>query len=237
MVRFILLVFGFLALAFYEFSGGVNFDASNARMAAMAARQADETALAASTARARAQDEAVTRVELNLVYFDDVAGEDAVFSREDPPLQAVAAVATTAAVVPAPPDAEDLTLQAATALPNAAAPATVEAATSPETTAPAPTQTAVFSSQANAAPLVPRFDGSTTSATSDRTGTNVVIRQVNGDLVNLRAGPSTAYGVIGQLPRGAQVEVIGENGAGWVRLRPVNGGPEGWMADFLLTRG
>jgi len=26
-------------------------------------------------------------------------------------------------------------------------------------------------------------------------------------------------------------------GNGWVKLRPLDGGPEGWMAEFLLTSG
>lgn len=63
------------------------------------------------------------------------------------------------------------------------------------------------------------------------------IRVVTGNRVNVRGGPGTNYSVVNKLVRGDEVIVIGSNGDGWVETRPINGGPDGWMADFLLTGG
>ena len=63
------------------------------------------------------------------------------------------------------------------------------------------------------------------------------IRAVSGDRVNVRDGPGTNYSVVNQLVRGDKVEVLQDAGDGWVKLRPVDGGPVGWIASFLLTEG
>ena len=63
------------------------------------------------------------------------------------------------------------------------------------------------------------------------------VRNVTGRSVNVRGGPGTNYSVVNRLVRGDQVEVLEDPGDGWVRLRPVGGGPVGWMADFLLSEG
>lgn len=62
-------------------------------------------------------------------------------------------------------------------------------------------------------------------------------RVVTGSRVNVRGGPGTDFQVVNSLVRGAEVEVLEDPGNGWVRMRPVGGGPAGWMADFLLTSG
>ena len=58
---------------------------------------------------------------------------------------------------------------------------------------------------------------------------------VIGDAVNLRAGPSTDYGVIGQAHRGDVGEELGRNGE-WVRLRLERNGTEGWMFGRYVAR-
>mmetsp|Transcript_28995 Transcript_28995/g.55613 ORF Transcript_28995/g.55613 Transcript_28995/m.55613 type:complete len:187 (+) Transcript_28995:148-708(+) len=63
------------------------------------------------------------------------------------------------------------------------------------------------------------------------------IRAVSGNSVNVRGGPGTNYSVVNRLVRGDEVEVLQDPGNGWVKLRPVTGGPIGWMADFLLSEG
>ncbi|WP_417524400.1 SH3 domain-containing protein [Marinovum sp.] len=60
------------------------------------------------------------------------------------------------------------------------------------------------------------------------------LRSVNGTRVNLREGPGTDHGVLGQLTRGTSVEVLEDDGAGWVRLQVLPEGQIGWIADFLL---
>ncbi len=63
------------------------------------------------------------------------------------------------------------------------------------------------------------------------------LREVTASRVNVRGGPGTEYGVVSKLARGDAVEVIEDAGNGWVRMRPLDGSPEGWMADFLLSSG
>ncbi len=63
------------------------------------------------------------------------------------------------------------------------------------------------------------------------------VRKVNADYVNMRAGPGTQHDVLTQLREGDRVEVLEDSGNGWVQLRETGTGREGWVADFLLTRG
>ncbi|WP_058862750.1 SH3 domain-containing protein [Pseudoponticoccus marisrubri] len=59
-------------------------------------------------------------------------------------------------------------------------------------------------------------------------------RVVTGSRVNLRGGPSTGYGVVTQLLRGEEVEVLDDTGDGWVKLRALDGDNVGWMSDAFL---
>ena len=59
--------------------------------------------------------------------------------------------------------------------------------------------------------------------------------EVTGNQVNLRAGPSTGDAVLGALVRGQQAELIAALGNGWVQIRAVETGVEGFMADRFLA--
>ena len=61
------------------------------------------------------------------------------------------------------------------------------------------------------------------------------IREITGSRVNMRAGPGTEFTVLSRLTIGDEVEILSDPGDGWVRLRPVNGGEIGWIADFLVS--
>lgn len=63
----------------------------------------------------------------------------------------------------------------------------------------------------------------------------VDIRLVAGNRVNMRGGPGTNHSVLDTLVRGTETEVIEVNADGWARLRVVNTGEIGWMAERLLT--
>ena len=63
------------------------------------------------------------------------------------------------------------------------------------------------------------------------------LRSVTGNSVNVRGGPGTEYGVVARMVRGDQVEVLEDNGNGWIRMRQVDGAASGWIADFLLSDG
>ena len=65
----------------------------------------------------------------------------------------------------------------------------------------------------------------------------LAIREVAARAVNMREGPDTSYAVIDTLPQGTQTEVIEADDTGWVRVRILNTGQIGWMAERLLTQG
>lgn len=59
------------------------------------------------------------------------------------------------------------------------------------------------------------------------------LRVVTGNRVNLREGPGTSYGAIGQVVSGTILEVIETNG-GWAHIEVQGTSQSGWMsADFL----
>ena len=60
------------------------------------------------------------------------------------------------------------------------------------------------------------------------------LRKVKSSRVNMRQGPGKKFNVVAKLTRGTEVEVIRDNGDGWVKLRVLDSGRVGWMADFLL---
>lgn len=74
-----------------------------------------------------------------------------------------------------------------------------------------------------------------TSAPQDTPASDVDLRQIIGDRVNLRTGPGTNFSVAGQLLEGDAVEVIGPPEGEWLRLRVVTTGQEGYMADWLVS--
>ncbi len=61
------------------------------------------------------------------------------------------------------------------------------------------------------------------------------LRQITGTVVNMRMGPGTRYDVVTKLRAGTDVEVLSDNGEGWLKLRVADTGRIGWMADFLVT--
>ena len=216
MKRFILLTFGFLGWAFYEMSGGADFQPARAQMAEVQPSQPqavstpqtpDDTMPAVQLANA-------TPVDTTPPGFDSAAQ-----SQETSPvsLNLTSAEDTSEAAVQPEPAGQD-------------EPARVDAVT-----------------------LVPVNAGNTTTSgdtpaiipsliTPDDQGLNTVsaatqgdVRTVAGNRVNVRGGPGTDYDVVIRLGRGDAVEVLQDNGDGWVQMRPVDGGPTGWMADFLLA--
>jgi len=60
-------------------------------------------------------------------------------------------------------------------------------------------------------------------------------RFVDGDRVNMRGGPGTDYAVIGKLYRNDMIQILKDEGNGWLHLRDTITGEEGWIADWLVT--
>ena len=199
MEKYILISFGFLGWAFYEMSGGSDFQPASVRMAqaepAVASQMAPAEVASASKSATR-QSDAVKKVALNLT------------TRE---VQAQPA----SLVQPAVMRESDSAATSSDAMPAWGAPTTQVILPS----LIASNNTSAYMQNASA-----------TTAQGD-------VRTVAGDMVNVRGGPGTRHGVVMQLSRGEAVEILTENGNGWVRMRPLSGGEEGWMADFLLSNG
>jgi hypothetical protein len=217
MRRFILLTFGFLGWAFYEMSGGADFEPASVRMAATAP------------------------IEENVVSKDIVP--DAITPKPKAVEERVAKIVTVDTTPPGfDVDVKEDTAKAVNVIRASLSLSSVEQAVS-----------AAEAPLANEVMLVPVNAGSLTSSqdtpaiipsliTPNDTGTVDVnssssgdIRSVAGNRVNVRGGPGTDFGIVSRLGRGDAVEIITDNGNGWVQMRPIDGGPVGWMADFLLT--
>lgn len=217
MTRLIVLTFLFLAFAFYELSGGSQFDPVETRLARIdaapeASRVADRSA--GTTAATRPE---VSRVALNLTGLERVVV----------PETQQAQVKT----IPAGPSREDQ------------APITAEMISerAQQTVLPSLiTGTATVTpvefgrdTELNASSLVDED----ALAEQETPAVDKDIRAVTGTRVNMREGPGTDFSVISSLVEGDKVEVLLDPGNGWVKLRPMNGSAVGWMADFLLSDG
>ncbi|MDA7967207.1 SH3 domain-containing protein [Ruegeria sp.] len=62
------------------------------------------------------------------------------------------------------------------------------------------------------------------------------IREISGTRVNLRDGPGTIYPIIGKAQLGQQVEVLGDSGTGWLRLRVLPVQQVGWISESLIRK-
>lgn len=61
------------------------------------------------------------------------------------------------------------------------------------------------------------------------------LREIVATRVNMRAGPGTDHDILDRLTRGQTVEVLGDNGQGWLRLRTLPGDRVGWIAARLVS--
>ena len=219
MKKFILLTFGFLGWAFYEMSGGADFVPASARVAPI-----EETVLAVVPAEAPAQPADTEELP------------------EVDPQETAELVDTTPDLDPLPAEVTRVALNLTTL--QEVLDDTAAAASEPVATAVSDSEVPVnpgFSvSSANTPAIIPSLvagvDTQSQPAVAIAAVTND-IRTVSGNRVNVRGGPGTDFGIVSRLVRGDAVEVLEDNGTGWVRMRPVDSDVEGWMADFLLTSG
>ncbi len=219
MKKFILLTFGFLGWAFYEMSGGADFVPASALVApveetVLAVVSADEPVLPADT-------EETPAVE------DDVQTS---FVDTDPPLAEPSNDVTRVA----------LNLTTLQDVLDDSADAVEEVATAQEDDTGVPVNPGFSVASADTPAIIPSLltsaDEAVTEALTVATASGD-IRTVSGNRVNVRGGPGTDFGIVSRLVRGDAVEVLQDDGTGWVLMRPLDGDVEGWMADFLLTSG
>ena len=231
MKRFIFLTFGFMGWAFYEMSGGADFVPAGPQMAS------SETAASALIASAEAGTTSSTLVTATAANAARKAESPITPFAEPAPARDVTAtrVALNLTTLSDLPQANDAMVQKAVATPADRAGAKVVKAVS--TSTPKVEKAAYSTTSANAPVVIPSLINATDNGTTYVSTTQADIRKVNGTRVNVRGGPGTNFGVVGKLGKGDAVEVVEDNGAGWVRFRSVDGTASGWMADFLLNNG
>ena len=62
------------------------------------------------------------------------------------------------------------------------------------------------------------------------------IRTITGTRVNMRNGPGTNYDVLARLTLGQEVQVLGDSGSGWMRLRSLKDRTAGWVSASLVSK-
>lgn len=207
MGKFILITFGVMGWAFYEMSGGADFEPASVRLAN--ASPVTQTDL--SDPENGISIKSVTpQVTAAVVTDDTELRVDNAVMRSDVDLTQVTS-ANDARPVPAI-EAQNASYQD-------------------------PAQTDTADSQIVMQSLIVRDDPLTATNASLQPEPAGDIRTVSATRVNVRGGPGTNFGVVSKLGEGDAIEVLEDNGDGWVRMRPLDGGSEGWMADFLLNAG
>jgi len=220
MWRFMLVTFGFLGVAFYQLSGGSEYAPVSHSIQARAmerAVQPDPTVQMPEVALEGAAEPEVTRTNADLNTLAAVAEHSG-----DAPFQITLAsvqpdnMPTTVPTVTVEPD---LASQPAAAAIAAAVEEAVLGAEAPLSKPVFSLETYAFASE----------HGLLRQASGDD------IRQVSGNVVNMRTGPGTEFEKVGAVSKGTQVAVLEEPGNGWIMLEVVATGETGWMADWLVT--
>lgn len=220
MKRFILLTFGFLGLAFYELSGGADFEPPRPPVVEASLTEGtvadDEPQIQVASAKPQIAPHTpqglanIRPIDTTPPGFGDAPDTDTAQTNDTAQIDDLVAAVNAAVKAAEAPLANEVTL----------VPVNLSSTTSGQDTP------AIIPS------LITPDD--TGAVTIEASGSGD-IRTVSGNSVNVRGGPGTEYDVVTQLTRGDSVEVINDNGDGWVQLRPLNGGPVGWMADYLLS--
>ena len=216
-MRLILISFGFLAFAFYELSGGADFDPDAYKAQQIAAYEAEKGISGKPEPRRTTAPAPVVVASAPKVDVRDTARADAEVTRVALNLTTLRNVTDTAAETPAETSAF------------------AEAAKDTETV---PQNASLTTSSTDTPAIIPSLidpnDGVRAEPARLATGT-AELRTVAGNRVNVRGGPGTNFGVVGGLVRGDEIRVLEANGAGWVRFETLDGSTAGWMAEFLLT--
>lgn len=214
MGKIIAITFAFLGFVFYQMSGGADFvPIADEKRAALKveddARRLAEAEVAATQAAKVAQAQA--QVKPGVFEAPTVQAAQPV---SEPVAQPAAEIVLASAEVPAamvvetPLTQDEADARLAAAISEALASSEAEV---------------VAEVEAN----VPTLSNLASLATD--------IREVTAARVNMRNGPGQSFDVVGKLGNGERVEILQDPGDGWVKLRVVEGGRVGWMADFLLT--
>ena len=202
MNRFVILCLLFMAWAFYELSGGADFDPVATRYARTGNAEPNPIQQPVATDDIPSE---VSRISLDLASVDDIL-------RPEPSLRRQRARETPEVTV----DKVIIGETEVTIVPT-------------RFTDQAVVRTVDFGKPAEIQPQ--------TVVQTETEAVQREVRKVSATRVNVRGGPGTQYSVVSKLQQGDEVEILRDPGDGWVKLRPVGGGPVGWTADYLLGDG
>ncbi|MBK0327718.1 SH3 domain-containing protein [Rhodobacteraceae bacterium F11138] len=216
-MRFVLSAFAILGLVFYELSGGADFQppeppvvASKPQPAAAARTAQARPAASASAKTAKSTRTARTQPATLVAATVPAVAVDATRSREN--LNRVrSSLSQGLTLLPDSNPTDGLTMAS---LQLGAAGLSTTAAVEPEQPAPQPVAVPV--------------------AVLEQTPKD--LREISGTRVNMRDGPGTIYPVLTRLSIGQQVEVLGDSGTGWLRLRTMPNGQLGWVSASLVGK-
>lgn len=217
MSRFVVLSFAFMGWAFYELSGGAGFEPRGTRSVLVSPEAAETT----GTVPAVAPVEAATLVAKPVLK-----------PRPEP---ARTLIAPAPAVVESQPEptAEDRAAVLAQASAGLSGALNIFAAERQGFTL-----ASLEEGAASLTRVAPEPAGAAPESVAGTTAPEAApdIREVIGSRVNLRDGPGTIYGVIGRLNIGHKVEILGESGDGWLRLRVLPERQTGWISASLISK-
>lgn len=212
MGKIIAITFAFLGFVFYQMSGGADFvPIADEKRAALKVEDDARRLAEAEVAATQAAKVAQAQVKPGVFEAPTVQAAQPV---SEPVAQPAAEIVLASAEVPAamvvetPLTQDEADARLAAAISEALASSEAEV---------------VAEVEAN----VPTLSNLASLATD--------IREVTAARVNMRNGPGQSFDVVGKLGNGERVEILQDPGDGWVKLRVVEGGRVGWMADFLLT--
>lgn len=208
--KYVLISFAFMGWAFWELSGGSDFEPNSRAAVAM------EEPVTSSVSTARAEPEQaksqpavspvpLVKASLSVEETNEEVAEEA-------------AVAATA-VIGQP--------QRATSQATGAEVLVASLADGGEAFATPAAQLLTFTKHTP--------DAQPTADTALATTPTLELRTVRGSRVNLRTGPGTAFDVLTVLTKGQQVQILRQDTSGWVNLRDLDSGVEGWMSAKMLT--
>lgn len=230
MWRLIVVTFGFLGWAFYVLSGGADYAPAEGSRQQIAGLNAGQSA-AAPRQVTRSQ------TEMALEKAPAPVAKAALTARKAKPRNPTSAKFVLASATPAAPVAKprakaplsDAEKRLRLTLNGEVQPVTAGVAT----VSANPEKIARLIAAAGAARPANQPRPASAAATQPQAPRN--LRSVSASRVNMRQGPGTDFSVVAKLTRGTEVEVLRDQGDGWVKLRVVETGRVGWMADYLLT--
>ncbi len=227
-MRFILLSFVILAFAFYQLSGGSDFDPNAVREARMAKLQLKEPS-------------PVVAAPTSIVDQPPVVVAVPQLETKPAPPPVSLNLTSLRTEENGTPVHKTVVAQPSAPIDTSATEAAVTAALE-EAIAEVPQNAPIITTSADTPAIIPSLinptDGLTETVSLQTQASGFAdLRTVSGTRVNVRGGPGTDFNVVGRLTQGDEIVVLEDNGAGWVRFETPDGLTQGWMADFLLTSG